>query len=196
MSAHVDGTIAHDAPQSVPDNFPVLTGGVGGDQAPVLVSAVLDMVQAYLDRAGRAQVNQEMAYAGENIALNVMRIVRAKLAVEQESWDQYNSAYNTNEAAAGKLIKTGAGRVAEVHVVNSAAIQYYVWIINAVTGLNTAVVDRVILPASGEVRVDYSGQDGLYCDTGIFVLLSTTLNAITLPGGGVGTFGQFHITFV
>ena len=191
-AGHIQGTIAHDDPNNTATNFPVLVGGVGTDQAPVLVSAVLDMVQEYSDRAGRAQVNQELSIAGENIVINVLRTVRGKLSVEQESWDRYNSVYNVNEPAAGKLIKTGAGRIAEVHILNSDAVQYYVWIINAVTGLNTAMIDRAILPASGEVRVDYSEQDGLYCDTGIFILLSTTLNAITLPGGASG---QYHIAF-
>ena len=191
----VEGTQANDAAMAATNN-PVNQGGLAQDQAPVLVSAVLDVVQAWLDRAGRQKVDQDLSIAGENLALNVLRVVRGKLAVEQESWDRYNftTSAATLEPVAGRQIKASAGRVCEVHILNSDAVQYYVWVINATaTGTTASVVDRFILPASGEVRVDYSSQDGLYCDTGIFIQLSTSLTALVNPGA---ISGIFHIAFI
>lgn len=195
MTAKVDGTIAHDSPNNIATNFPVLVGGVAGTQAPVLVSQVLDIVQAYFDLAGRRQVNQELGYAGENQALNVMRTVRGKLAVEQESWDQYNTT-TTALPVAGALLKSGPGRLSDLHVLNTTGTQYYVWICNNIGAAATAsaVLDRLILPADGEVRVDYAPYDGLYFDTGLYVALSTVLLAsVTNPGVATGII---HATFI
>lgn len=192
----IQGTIAHDDPNNVATNYPVLTGGVGTDQAPVLVTTVLDMVQQYIDRAGREQVNQELSISGENIALNVLRIVSGKLTVEQESCDRYNTT-TTAELIAGKQVKASPGRAYEIHILNTEPTQYTVWVCDSLTAVAASVIDRFILPASGEVRVSYAEQDGLYFGTGLYIALSTVLLAtLTIPVAPLTNVGIFHIAFV
>ena len=48
---------------------------MAGSDAPTLVAA-LDLVRQWADTAGRQKVDQDLSIAGENLALNVLRVVR------------------------------------------------------------------------------------------------------------------------
>lgn len=184
------GMQANDAAMLATNN-PMNIGGLSQDQAPVLVSAVLDVVQAYLDRAGRPQVNQELSMAGENIALNVLRTVNGLLSVEQESTEQSNpAAVGTLENT--RVVRASAGRVYAVSIASTSAVGLWCLVINNTTATGNAIVDRFYIPAMGSAQADYSGWNGIYCDTGMCIAISTTPIAITAPGAAAT---QIHVNF-
>lgn len=184
------GNVAHDA---VDSNNPVKVGGYAEDAAPAIVSAIADRVNAYFDRMGRQQVNQEPAIAGENVALNVLRTVRGKLIVQQEHWDQSNSTLAARVTS--RLEKTGAGSLGSINVTNGTGTDITCFIYNGTSTAGT-VIDRFTVPAAGaqdgQAMVSYTDEDGLYFDTGLFVQLSTSPSSVSAPATG----GFIHTRFV
>lgn len=168
---------------------PLKVGGIGLLQAPTLVDNA-DRVDRYHDTAGRGQTNQELSMAGENIALNVLRTVNGLLSVEQESTEQSNPAA-LGTLAASLIVRASAGRIYAVSIANTAAVGIWCLVVNNATAAASSVVDRFYVPALGSAQADYSGWNGIYCDTGMGIYLATT------PHGGVtaGAVGQIHVNF-
>lgn len=194
MLALVEGTQAHDAVM-LSTNNPTNVGGYSSSVAPTLVSADGDVSQNYLDRAGRQQVNQETAIAGENIVLSVLRTVRGKLAVEQESWSVYDTALGARETSK-TAIKTGAGRIGSVLVSNGFTDPVTCFVFD-----NTAASGRVIarfqVPAAsaaadGTAMLNLSDLDGDYFSIGLSVAVSTSSSSVAAPGTGA----FFHVRWV
>jgi hypothetical protein len=179
LAAMIQGNVAHDA---VDAGNPVKIGGFADDEAPVLVSAVGDRVNQYNDRAGRLQVVFEGQIAGENLALDAMRVLRAKIPSSGESWDRFDSPAAT--AATTFVVKATPGRLGRVRLLNNGAVEVFVFIINNTTAVLGTIIDRGILPASGVLTIDYVEEDGLFHNVGICIALSTSNSSIVAPAAG------------
>lgn len=185
-----------DTPHDTPDNTnaageannPVKIGGYAADAAPTSVSASGDRVNGYFDRQGRQQVDFEKIIAGENPALNVLRVVRGKLTGAEEAWLYYDDQLNAPLQSWN--LKALYGRLARMTLINNTGAQLFVLVIDnsSVTATATNIRYRAILPAGGMFEKDWCDEDGLYCTTGISIALSTALNALTTPGAGVNAF--------
>lgn len=179
------GNVANDAVDAC---NPVKTGGYAADEAPAIVSAVGDRVNSYYDRFGRQQTNFEKAIAGENTALHVLRTVKGKVPVEQESWLDVVIANVT-----GQVIKSSAGRLGRIQILNTGALGRFVilhdstafavlgpikWrgFVNAAVGLTPGVLD-----------IGFEDADGIYFEIGISMVTSSTVDAIA---GSVAVYGN------
>lgn len=163
---------------------PLKVGGIGLESAPALVTDA-DRVNAYFDTAGRQQINQEGAIAGENLVGDYLQTIRAKLAIEQGSWDLYNSGNAT--ASTGAVIKSGAGRLSRITGLAASAVQTYLLIIdNSSVALGTILWRSPLIQPSpdGWLEVSFSDEDGLYCATGIAFAISTSPTTISAPAAG------------
>jgi hypothetical protein len=90
----------------------------------------------------------------------------------------YSTAGALEESAAD--VATGAARLFRVHVVLNTAIgPHFLQVFNALTITGTPI-DRAVIPAGGQVTLDY-GVWGREMTTGISVALSSTLATYTSP---------------
>lgn len=167
---------------------PVKIGGVAYTTAPAPVSADGDRVGALFDRSGRQQVALPQALAGENLIVNALRTVRAKLQVQQESWLNFRL-----DNVTGAVVKSGPGRIARLCIINTSATALYVIVHDSTTFtvLGTIIWEGFVPASAGGVpgiyEDDWESSDGLFCPIGISVVTSTGVAAIA---GSVQVYGN------
>lgn len=187
------GRVFGDTPHDSPDNtnananYPVKIGGYAAGEAPNLV-ATGDRVNGYFDQWGRQQVNFEKAIAGENLALNILRTMRGKVPVEQESWSDV-----VINNVTGQVIKGSAGRLGRIQILNTSATALFVLVHDSTAfGTLGPILWRGWVPAAaagtpGVLEMDFTNADGLYFEIGISFSTSTGVAAIA---GAVAVYGN------
>jgi hypothetical protein len=167
----VGGQEPHDDPDS---GNPLLLGGRALEETPAAV-ADADRVRWYFTLEGRGVVLHDLAFAGENLVHDVKMMSEKPLAVED------GSLLSHYEVGTSEVVKAAAGRVYSAWAYNNSGSDAFLLIRNAVaTGAPSWPALKIADGESGFISFEAHG--GLYFDTGIVVMLSTSDNSFAAPG--------------